>query len=477
MEMFLFIIRMFLVAVFGVAAVGKLLDLEGSKKAAAGFGLPASLAALVGYALPFIELAIALLFISVLTSWYASLAAFALFVVFIAGMGWQLAKGNAPDCHCFGVVHSEPVGASSIVRNLIFATLAGVLGLSGKDVQGLSFAGMDSATVLLFGASVAAIAALLVMTFKLKVRVAVLEQASGISAEVEREGIGHPEDALPIGAPAPDFELPDAAGRMTSFEMLMMRGKPLLLLFVGPNCAPCKALLPEIEAWRAEFSGRLEIVLISSGSPEENIAKFIGVGGENILLQKTREVSGKFRATWTPSAVFVSQGQIASRVAVGDTQIRDLVDGLRNRDLSSGFVFVPRGANARVRIGEKVAEFAINDIDGREISNSYFDGRDTLVIFWSTTCSHCVAMMPDVKEWERSRTENDPQLLVFCEGDEAMYRELGLHSPLVIDPDDSTAAKLGKWGAPAGIVIDASGCIATETAIGAPAIWSLIGKQ
>lgn len=477
MEVVLFSFRIFLAAVFGIAAFGKFADGEGSRKAVADFGAPGPLVPALAVLLPVLELAIAVALIPVSTSWFGAVGAFILLVIFISAMTWQMAKGNAPDCHCFGAIHSEPVSGWTVARNGAFAAPAGLLVVSGMNRQGLSLTSMSPDLLLLFLISIAAIGALLVAVFALMKRVKLLEGAAGILAETERDGVGHPDDALPIGAPAPDFELRDAAGGLVTFETLLTRGKPLLMFFVGPACEPCKGLLPEIAAWKAEFGGRVEVVLVSSGTAEENLAKFRSVPPSDILLQNEREVASVFRAQWTPAAVFVSEGMIGSRVAVGDAQIRDLVDGLRAKDFEAGFTFVARGTHARVRIGESVGEFSAEDVDGRRVTQEYFSGRRTLVVFWTDSCSHCTSMMGEVKDWERARAMSDPALLVVSEGDPDRYRALGLQAPVIVEPSERVlSVQLGMRGAPSAVVVDERGLIATETAIGTTAVWALVGR-
>ena len=53
---------------------------------------------------------------------------------------------------------------------------------------------------------------------------------------------------------------------------------------------------------------------------------------------------------------------------------------------------------------------------------------------------------------------------------------MGLRSSILIEPGYSTAIKLGMFGVPSGVLVDENGVIASETAVGGPAIWSLVGK-
>src|SRR5215216_483327 len=144
MDVILLLIRLFLFGVFVLAGIGKLLDRPGSEKAVKDFGVPEDLAKPVAYALPIAEILIGLFLLFVATSWLASIAGLLLLLVFIGGMIFQMAKGNAPDCHCFGQIHSEPVGKASLIRNIGFAILALLLAAQGRDGQGLDLTDSSS---------------------------------------------------------------------------------------------------------------------------------------------------------------------------------------------------------------------------------------------------------------------------------------------------------------------------------------------
>src|SRR5919202_1674410 len=119
--------RLLLAAVFLVAAVGKLADRRGSRQTLADFGVPNALVAPAALALPVVELAIAALLVPGASARRGALAALVLLALFIAGMGVNLARGRAPDCHCFGQLHSAPVGWSTLVRNAVLAVVAAVV--------------------------------------------------------------------------------------------------------------------------------------------------------------------------------------------------------------------------------------------------------------------------------------------------------------------------------------------------------------
>src|SRR5579872_4867489 len=123
MDTALLVARLLLAVVFLVASFSKLADLAGSRRAMAAFGIPERYAGLVGLALPLAELAIAILLIPGRTAWWAAIAALALLAAFIIGIGVNLAQGKKPDCHCFGQIYSEPIGPSTLIRNVVLAAI------------------------------------------------------------------------------------------------------------------------------------------------------------------------------------------------------------------------------------------------------------------------------------------------------------------------------------------------------------------
>jgi thiol-disulfide isomerase/thioredoxin/uncharacterized membrane protein YphA (DoxX/SURF4 family) len=487
MEVLLLLIRLFLAAIFIVAGVGKLLDLEGSKKSVIAFGTPEDLAKTMSIAIPFAEIVfgVCLLFIS--TAWIGSVGVFLFLLVFIGGMIWQLAQGNAPDCHCFGAIHSEPVSKKSLTRNIVFALLALILVAQGRN-QGVSIADLSNENALQLFFGIATVGFLGAVVFYLKKiseqqtqimrRIEVLELTSSAGELVEHEHNTNPYESLPIGSPAPDFDLPDINGREITFENLLSDAKPMLFFYVSPTCAPCEALLPEIEAWASDLKDKVNFIFLSSGKAEENIKKF-GTNIGLILLQNYREVVEQFNIRWTPTAVFVNtSGAIASHLAVGDAAIRELVEKIKSEkaeNIEKDSLYITNGS--KTKIGESVPEFSLADLEGRPFGAKDFQGKKTLVAFWSTTCPHCANMMDELKNWEKEKGTDEPDLLVFSDGDVEAHKALELNAPIVLDKNYRTAEKLGMAGTPSAVLIDENGVIVSETAVGAGNIWALIGKR
>ena len=486
MEIVLLIIRLILFGVFAVAGISKLLDPEGAKKAMRDFGTPDEFTDFFAIALPFAEIVFAVCLLFVSMSWVGAAGALLLLTTFIGGMIWQMVQGNAVDCHCFGQIHSEPVGVKSLVRNIIFALMAIVLLFSGRTNQGLDLAsttvGMVQTVLLLFLVTLG----VLLLGYLVKVatqqnelmrRLGVLEVASGDPREVERNEAGDPSDGLPIGAPLPDFDIPDLNGRVVHFDHLLSTNKPFLFLFVGAECAPCEMMLPEFAEWEAELSKRLRFVFVSHGNIEVNRQKF-GKTDRIVLVEKDREFAKSVNAKWTPTGLFVdANGNVASHIAAGDIAIRRLAEQIKMRDLNQEFVhFLGLNGHRKPNIGQPVPKFSATDLNGREITEKDFAGRTTLVAFSSPTCGHCATLTGQIKEWEKQRSPGDPAMIIFSDGSAEEENAHGLSTPIVIDKDRGISVGLGMRGVPSAVLVNEKGIITTEAAVGPPNIWSLIGE-
>src|ERR671910_584689 len=124
MDAALLIARLVLAGVFALAGVAKLSDLEGSRQAIIDFGLPALLASPLALLLPLAELAVAAALIPASTALLGTVGSLALLLLFILGIGTNLARGRKPECHCFGQLHSSPAGWKTLARNGVLAALA-----------------------------------------------------------------------------------------------------------------------------------------------------------------------------------------------------------------------------------------------------------------------------------------------------------------------------------------------------------------
>ena len=89
--------------VFLVAGVLKAIDPQSSVAAVRAYQLlPASLATVVGWGLPFAEIALGLLLLAGIATRAVAIGVAMLLVIFIAGVVSAAARGLSIDCGCFG---------------------------------------------------------------------------------------------------------------------------------------------------------------------------------------------------------------------------------------------------------------------------------------------------------------------------------------------------------------------------------------
>jgi thiol-disulfide isomerase/thioredoxin len=313
-------VRCLLAVVFIVAAIGKLLDLEGSRRALVEFGMPSRAARVGGVLLPVAELAVAVAMLLVPTARWGAAGAFLLLLAFSAGIARAMSRGEAPDCHCFGQIHSEPAGSSALVRNAVLSAASAFVVLTGPGPS------LDSALGTLHGAQIALVATS-ALAAVLAVAVAQLwADRRRLRAELNAAQAAELPPGLPRGTSAPAFELAAVRGTAGSLAGLSEQAGPTVLVFLSTGCGPCQTLLPSLAHWQDALSGSVTVAAIFEGARDE-----VGrVSAEHelspVLAQKEQETFELYALRATPSAVLIgADGTIAGAPAEGVTAIEALV--------------------------------------------------------------------------------------------------------------------------------------------------------
>jgi peroxiredoxin/uncharacterized membrane protein YphA (DoxX/SURF4 family) len=304
---------MLLAAVFAVAGIAKLRDLEGSRAAMRDFGVPAKLAGPAGVLLPVAELVVAIGLVPTATARWAAIGALLLLLAFIWGIASALRRGVSPDCHCFGQLHSSPAGPATLVRNGVLAALALFVVVEAPG------AALDDWVAARTAAELVAVGAGIAAVFFGVGWFYMWRQRRGLKRELGRAQrlATSAAPGVPIGSRAPDFSLPDLQGKNVSLDSLLQRGNPVLLVFVSPGCESCVELLPKLARWQRSLSDRLTLILVSTGRLKVNQPIFEEHGiTDDVLLQEGMEVSDAFRIRGTPSALIITpDGSVATNPA------------------------------------------------------------------------------------------------------------------------------------------------------------------
>lgn len=478
MSVVVLISSLVLAAVFAVAAVTKLTDRTGTREAVVAFGAPERLASFFALGLPIAELAVAALLLFPETAVVGATCALALLGVFSVAIAVSLAQGRAPDCHCFGQLHSEPASWKTLARNGVLAGLAVVAlagNLGGEQTSAFAWLGdLDGAQLLALAVAVAAVTLLVVGAFafltlmrsygKVLVRLDRVEAAlaeSGIElGDYEQElGIG-----LDPGSPVPEFTAATVDGQELTSASLTAGEMRALLVFTSPRCGPCATLLPTAAGWQREYADELRLVFVSDGSPEEVRAEAQEHGLEHAVADEGNRLYDAFQANGTPSAVLVTpDGTIGSWVAAGSERIEQLAYA----------AVAPEPEPDGLPVGTEAPSLELPTLDGNRVSLADLRGRDTLLLFWNPDCGFCRSMHEDILSWEADADGVGPQLVVVSSGDAEATREEGFSSTVLLDEEYTAGTAFSANGTPMAVLVDAEGRIASGVVAGADAVLEL----
>jgi len=280
---------------------------------------------------------------------------------------------------------------------------------------------------------------------------------------------GHsPATGLPIGSQAPGFDLPGPDGERLTLAGLRSAGRPVLVVFADPDCEPCQSLLPELARWQADYPGQLTTALISRGTITASRAWTARHGVRNVATAGDEEIATAYRSPGTPSAVVITpQGQIASPTVAGVAAIRSLAAAAL-RQTAPTDLGQPRLAPA-LRAGTPAPAAELPDLDGVRTSVTANRHGQVLVLFWNPGCGFCQQALDDI----RARERGPVGFVLVSAGDAASNRAMGLTSQVLLDPDFAIARAFGASGTPSAILVGADQIIASDLAVGAPAVLRL----
>jgi peroxiredoxin/uncharacterized membrane protein YphA (DoxX/SURF4 family) len=310
-----------LAVVFVTAGIGKLLDLEGSRRAIRDFGVPTGLADVAGILLPVAELGVAVALVLRPSAQWAGVAALLLLAAFIGGIANALRHGVAPDCHCFGQLHSEPAGKNTLIRNGVLAVVAAIVIIKGTGPGFDTWARTHSAAEFVAVGLGALAGWLAVLWLQLRTEVHQLRTDIGMARRIAATA----PPGLPVGTFAPQFAVESMDGDTVTLASLHER-TPTLLVFASPWCSSCSEIFPSIRRWQQTLRDRLSIAIITAGTAKDNEPLRAEYGLEMILLQEERELYEAYRVRGTPTAMLVDpEGKVASAPAESVFGIEPLV--------------------------------------------------------------------------------------------------------------------------------------------------------
>ena len=106
-----------------------------------------------------------------------------------------------------------------------------------------------------------------------------------------------------------------------------------------------------------------------------------------------------------------------------------------------------------------------------------FRGEKALVLFWNPGCGFCQQILSDLQKWEQDPPEKAPKLFVISAGSKEANEVMDISSPVVLDQQFAAGRAFGAGGTPSAVLVDEEGKIASEVAVGVPAVLELAGAR
>lgn len=458
--------RLVLAAVFVLSAIAKLRDRAGSRTAVEEFGVPAGLVTVTAAGLPFAELACAALLLSADPgATVGAVASAVLLGAFTAAVAVNLLQGRRPDCHCFGQLDTGETGWLTVMRNgvLIAAALVTLADAGSLPWPGATLASYDGDALAVGLVLAGLVLAVCGLTWFCRT---LLRQYGSVLLRLEAlEAAGQP--APPREAPA--FSLPDLDGVAVSLDDVLDEGAPVLVAFISPTCDKCSDLVPDLARWQADQEA-LRVVVLSTGTPVDNLAKLAGED-VRVLLQDDWEVAEAYASRGTPCAFLVGvDGLLSGEPAYGVDDVRRMhasVTAVVRGEPLELHQIVPRP----VDVGDALVGLELGVEGGVLTPLEELTQEETVLLFWRTTCGYCASIVDEVAALEgRSR------VLLVTESEVGEVRDSGLVSPLVRDHDDALNRALQIPGTPAAVRVKAS-TVVSQVAVGGPEVVALLRRD
>lgn len=278
-------------------------------------------------------------------------------------------------------------------------------------------------------------------------------------------------------------------------------------------------------AWlEARLNGRQgclppQLLIISAGGVEKNRQLF----AEHkvncpVLLQTDSEVAAAYHALGTPSGYLIDPGgKISSQLAMGAEALMALVIQARSdrADESPASSLQPSTLNSQpesesrftsaataknghasrfdnrslanskikrdgLKAGTPAPEFQLPRLNGKgDLSLRELRGKRVLLIFSSPGCGPCNALAPELEKFHREHPEIE--LVMISKGDpkenRAKVREHGLTFPIVLQQQWEISRRYAMFATPIAYLIDESGLIARDVAVGVEPILELLSAS
>ena len=141
-----------------------------------------------------------------------------------------------------------------------------------------------------------------------------------LKTELRREK--SPVAALKIGETMPDFEIPDASGKMVKLAETIHGKKLVMINFWASWCGPCRVEMPSFEKlYTSQKNSGFVILAIAEDKEREKLDEYLREKPVSfpVLIDQNNSLSEKFKIQALPTTVLVG----------GDGKIKQVHEGVQ----------------------------------------------------------------------------------------------------------------------------------------------------
>lgn len=307
------IVLLTLSSVLAASGVTKLRDTRATRDAFDALRVPRVVPAdLAATALPWVEIALAVLLLLSPGEWLVPVAA--ALVLLMVSYAWIVARAlgfaEPVTCSCFGSLGRHDIDRTTLLRNVLLVVLAAAIlyfSLEGGSAPS-AFADLDLGGWLALVAAVAAAAVPVLVVGGLSTRTAAV--SDGEHLDYERQAIPYGVLSLSTGRSATLHELSAQQAR--------------LLVVLNPHCGPCVRTAAKLDEWSARLGPAVGVLAVY---PDESSAASATEHSRELAAWEPELNVRRLFAVGTPAAVLVgADGFLAGGPVAGEDEVEEFVD-------------------------------------------------------------------------------------------------------------------------------------------------------
>jgi hypothetical protein len=223
-------------------------------------------------------------------------------------------RGAQAPCACFGALAARrPVGARSIARNLVLASVSVALVVAGSESWGWA----------------------LLIAIALAEAVVIVEQVIRRREEARFDGDALPAELFDPPAPYPirGLQVQGADGTLVVLDDLLAGGRPLALVFVHAGCDGCAEVLGHAghHGWIGETGAPVDVHVVGLG-PAKDLSRLSADFDVPMLFEHRRNpVAQSVDVRMTPQLTVVGTNRVALSTVYGAEECLRLLQAIHEQ--------------------------------------------------------------------------------------------------------------------------------------------------